>query len=148
MMAALVLQATLLPRHVRRIRLSGLPRYERRGLNGVSFGFHEFPRFPRGRCFLRITSSRVGQIQGKGLQAVAARDEGGSEEEREKDAVGFGVVKGAANSILEAVCSVQKPAMVALLFCMLVSQDPEMAVAASGGRVGGNSFRSYYSYSL
>ena len=135
----------------------GLPQAKRNskplgGWNGAGFGFHSLPRlggwsYANGWCFLRITSSRAGQIQGKELQVVAVR----SEEEKAAgggDAVGFGVVKGVAKSVMEAVCAVQKPAMVALLFCLLVSQGPEMAVAASGGRVGGNSFRSYYSYSL
>lgn len=43
-------------------------------------------------------------------------------------------------SVAEAVSSMHKPAMVALLFCLLVTQTPELAFAASGGRVGGSSF--------
>lgn len=155
-MAALVLDGTL-RLHERRISQGCDLKSLRsgRGLSRVSLGLHGLPRLGElvnasGRCFLRITSSRVGQIQGKGLQVVAVKEEGRLEEEVERrDGVGFGVVKGVANAVLEAVCAVQKPAMVALLFCLLVSMNgPEMAVAASGGRVGGNSFRSYYSYSL
>lgn len=159
-MAAFVCHGML---HLHRTRSSlSLPQSQRNsktltGLGGSHLGFHDgSPRLGsslHGRCFLRITSSRVGQIQGKGLQVVAMRaEEEEDEEEEEKssvmDAVGFGFVKGLAKSVLETVCSVQKPAMVALLFCLLVSHGPEMAVAASGGRVGGNSFRSYFSYSL
>lgn len=141
-MAALVLDGALL-RGWRASR--GLGQYERNlkrlgGLNGLP-RLRGLAHVASGRCFLRITSSRAGQIQGTGLQVVAARGEGSVEGERDHG-VGFGVVKSVAKSVLEAVCSVQKPAMVALLFCLLVSQGPEMAAAASGGRVGGSSFRS------
>jgi hypothetical protein len=149
-MAALVLDGALM-RGWRASR--GLGQYERSlkrlgGLNGLP-RLRGLAHVASGRCFLRITSSRAGQIQGTGLQVVAARVGGSVEGEGERDhGVGFGVVKSVAKSVLEAVCSVQKPAMVALLFCLLVSQGPEMAAAASGGRVGGSSFRSYYPYSL
>ncbi|KAG0556968.1 hypothetical protein M758_11G088600 [Ceratodon purpureus] len=143
-MAALVLYGTL-RLHDRRISQGTDVKSSlrsRRGLSRVRLGWHGALENASGRCFLRITSSRVGQIQGKGLQVVAVKEGGRSEVEEERDGVGFGAVKGVANAVLEAVSAVQKPAMVALLFCLLVSQGPEMAVAASGGRVGGNSFRS------
>lgn len=146
-MAALVCHGMLLHLHKTRTSRVGSPQSKRKSkpLGGSNLGFHGFGSLVHGRCFLRI-----GPIQGKELQVVAMR----AEEEEEKkemammDAVGFGLVKGVVKSVLEAVCSVQKPAMVALLFCLLVSQGPEMAVAASGVRVGGSSFKSYYSYSL
>lgn len=145
-MAALVCHGMLLHLHKTRSSRVGSPQWKRNSkpLGGSNLGFHGFGSLVHGRSFLRI-----GQIQGKELQVVAMRAE--EEEEKEMammDAVGFGLVKGVVQSVLEAVCSVQKPAMVALLFCLLVSQGPEMAVAASGGRVGGSSFKSYYSYSL
>lgn len=76
------------------------------------------------------------------LQVVVTIAAAATEDEEMSKVALMDTVKGVAKSVLEAASSVQKPAMVALLFCLLVSQGPEMAFAASGGRVGGNSFRS------
>ncbi|KAM1251002.1 hypothetical protein FF1_033543 [Malus domestica] len=47
-----------------------------------------------------------------------------------------------AGKLLEAMKALRKPAMVAVLLGLLLMSDPNSALAASGGRVGGSSFSS------
>ncbi|CAN6582091.1 unnamed protein product [Malus baccata var. baccata] len=47
-----------------------------------------------------------------------------------------------AGKLLEAMKALTKPAMVAVLLGLLLMSDPNSALAASGGRVGGSSFSS------
>lgn len=56
------------------------------------------------------------------------------------DGLWNGLGQTVVDSVAEALLSARKPALVALLFCLLVTQSPDLAVAASGGRVGGSSF--------
>lgn len=137
-MAALVCHGMSL--HLHRTRISGVcsPQSKRTSnFWGVSnLGFHGFGSSVQQKRICRK------------LQVVVTRAAAEGEDEKMSKVALMDSVKGVAKSVLEAASSVQKPAMVALLFCLLVSQGPEMAFAASGGRVGGNSFRSYYFNSL
>ncbi|ONI04782.1 hypothetical protein PRUPE_6G339400 [Prunus persica] len=47
-----------------------------------------------------------------------------------------------ASKLLNALKALRKPAMAAVLLGLLLMSDPNSALAASGGRVGGNSFSS------
>uniref|UniRef100_A0A5B6ZER5 Myelin-associated oligodendrocyte basic protein n=1 Tax=Davidia involucrata TaxID=16924 RepID=A0A5B6ZER5_DAVIN len=52
-----------------------------------------------------------------------------------------------ANTILKALKALRKPAIAALLLGLLLMYDPNSALAASGGRMGGRSFSSHSSTS-
>lgn len=52
-----------------------------------------------------------------------------------------------ANSILNALKALRKPAIAAVLLGLLLMYDPNSALAASGGRMGGRSFSSHSSSS-
>lgn len=51
------------------------------------------------------------------------------------------------NTILKAIQALKKPAVIAVMLGVLLTYDPNLAFAASGGRMGGRSFSSHSSSS-
>ena len=78
----------------------------------------------------------------QGIEILSLAEKGGLDVAKTglNDGLWNGLGQTVVDSVAEALLSARKPALVALLFCLLVTQSPDLAVAASGGRVGGSSF--------
>jgi uncharacterized membrane protein len=82
------------------------------------------------------------RVQEEEANLLAARSEQSEEEEEEEENQLVAWMKMMTRTVAETVVEAgkktwQKPVMVAMMMGLLLTQNPAMAIAASGGRVGG-----------
>ncbi|CAN6575516.1 unnamed protein product [Malus baccata var. baccata] len=92
----------------------------------VNFQIQKLPCKFKVQCFKQLPESKSRSLENPAHPATNPPNP-------------IGIITG---KLLNALKALRKPAMAAVLFGLLLMSDPNLALAASGGRVGGSSFSS------